>query len=41
MRKSTECTGFLAMMTAKADTTKSGAKIQKKKTSPCIVRLLS
>src|ERR1700723_923678 len=39
MRKRTECTGFLATMTAKADTTKSGARIQKKKTSACIVRL--
>src|SRR6202044_3784888 len=39
MRKRTECTGFLATMTANADTTKSGARIQKKKTSACIVRL--
>jgi hypothetical protein len=28
-------------MTAKADTTRSGAKIQKNKASACIVRLLS
>jgi hypothetical protein len=28
-------------MTAKADTTRSGAKIQKNKTSACIIRLLS
>src|SRR5580692_12009168 len=41
MRKRTECTGFLARITAKADTTRSGARIQKNKASACIVRLLS
>src|SRR6185312_6987278 len=41
MRKRTECTGFLAMMTAKAETARTIAKIQKNQASACIVRLLS
>src|SRR6185437_12703812 len=41
MRKRTECTGFLAIMTAKAETARTIAKIQKNQASACIVRLLS
>ena len=41
IRNRTEWTGFLAMMTAKADTTSTGAKIQKNRASACIARLSS
>src|SRR5271163_981846 len=41
MRNRTEWTGFLATMTAKADTTRTGAKIQKNSASACIARLSS
>ena len=39
MRNRTEWTGFLATMTAKAEATRTGAKIQKNKASACIVSL--
>src|SRR5271165_6849960 len=39
MRHRTEWTGFLATMTAKAEATRTGAKIQKNKASACIVSL--
>src|SRR5271168_1986560 len=41
MRNRTEWTGFLAMITAKADATRTGAKIQKNRASACIARLSS